>query len=400
MRLRSFESFGLIKYGLLYSYPSLQKNLSTEIVVVGGGITGALISHALLEEGYKVAIVDRRDIGQGSTAATTSMLQYEIDVPMYLLAEKIGEAGAAVCYKAGIAAIKDVEKLIKKEKIDCGFDRKQSLYAAHNTNAAKWLKKEFTIREKYQLGVEWLNASQIKKEYGLKTYGGILSQTAASMDAYKLAHELIWKNTNRGLQVYDQTEVKKFDYKKHGVEMVTADGWKVKCKKVVFCSGFETLGILNEKIANIFSTFACVSETDIRINPNLNNLLVWDTNDPYFYMRTTADGRLLIGGEDSKFNTPFIFEYQKRRKAEKLINKLNEFLPGVKFVQDYSWAGAFGTTKDGLPYIGMHPKFNNAIFVLGFGGNGITFSIQGMQLVKNLLNGESSELLNHYRFGR
>ena len=139
MRLRTFESFWLIKNGLLCSYPSLKENLETEIAIIGGGITGALIAYALLEEGYKVVLLDKRDIGQGSTSATTSMLQYEIDVPMYELAEMIGEDGAAACYKAGIDAINDLEKIIKKEKIDCGFEKKRSLYLAHNKKAAKWL---------------------------------------------------------------------------------------------------------------------------------------------------------------------------------------------------------------------------------------------------------------------
>lgn len=400
MRLRTFESFWLIKNGLLCSYPSLQKNLNTEIVVIGGGITGALISHALLDAGYKVAILDRRDIGQGSTSATTSMLQYEIDVPMYQLAEKIGEAGAAACYKAGITAIKNLEKLVKKEKIDCGFEAKQSLYIAHDKDAAKWLKDEFTIRDKHKLGVEWLNAARVKKEYGLKTFGAIRSQVAASIDAYKLAHELISKNTNRGLQVYDQTEIKSFEYKKTGVQMITEDGFKVKCKKVIFCSGFESLEIIKEKIADLISTFACVSEEGIKINPKLHDVLVWDTNDPYIYMRTTDDGRLLIGGEDSKWNSGLFREFQKKRKSEKLMKKLSGVMPGVNFIQDFNWAGVFGTTKDGLPYIGTHPKFPNAVFVLGFGGNGITFSIQGMQLVTDILNKKENGLLQYYRFGR
>lgn len=400
MRLRTFESFWLIKNGLLCSYPSLQKNLNTEIVVIGGGITGALISHALLDAGYKVTIIDRRDIGQGSTSATTSMLQYEIDVPMYELAGMIGEAGAVACYKAGVEAIYNLEKLVKKEKIDCGFEKKKSLYIAHNKDAAKWLKDEFEIRNKYKLGVEWLSATQVKKEYGLVCFGAIRSQTAASIDAYKLAHELIAKNTRRGLQVFDQTEIEKFDYKKNGAEIITIDGCKIKCKKIVFCSGFETLDILNEKIADLISTFACVSEEGIKINQKLNDVLVWDTNDPYIYMRTTDDGRLLIGGEDSKINSGLFRERQKRRKSDKLMKKLQTVMPGVNFIQDFNWAGVFGTTKDGLPYIGEHPKFPNAIFVLGFGGNGITFSIQGMQLVTDILNGKENNLLQYYKFGR
>lgn len=400
MRLRTFESFWLIKNGLLYSYPSLQKNISTEICVIGGGITGALISHSLLNAGYKVTLLDRRDIGQGSTSATTSMLQYEIDVPLYKLTEKIGEQAAAACYKAGIKAIKDLEKLIKNEKINCGFQKKKSLYIAHNKDAADWLREEFEIRDTYKLGVEWLSASQIKKEYGLKTFGGIRSEVAASIDAYKLAHELIAQNTNRGLQVFDQTKIEKFEYKKSGVEILTAEGGKIKCRKVVFCSGFETLEMLDEKIATLLSTFACVSEEGIKINSNLNDVLVWDTNDPYIYMRTTDDGRLLIGGEDSKINSGLFRQYQKKRKSEKLAKKLQELIPGVNFIEDFNWAGVFGSTKDGLPYIGEHPDFKNAIFVLGFGGNGITFSVQGMELVTDVLQKRDNSLLQYYRFGR
>ena len=89
MRLRTFESFWLLKNGLLFTYPMLRHNISTEILVVGGGITGALISTSLMEKGYKVAMVDRRDIGQGSTSATTSMLQYEIDEKLFELSGKI-----------------------------------------------------------------------------------------------------------------------------------------------------------------------------------------------------------------------------------------------------------------------------------------------------------------------
>lgn len=400
MRLRTFESFWLIKNGLLYSYPSLQKNLSTEIVVIGGGITGALISHALLDAGYKVAIIDRRDIGQGSTSATTSMLQYEIDVPLYELAEKIGKEAAAACYKAGVKAIKDLEKLVKKEKIDCGFQKKKSLYIAHDKEASKWLKDEFEIRDKYKLGVEWLTAAQLKKEYGLKTFGGIRSAVAASIDAYKFAHELIAKNTKRGLLVYDQTEIEQFDYKKSGVEIKTKDGFKIKCKKVVFCSGFESLEILKENIATLLSTFACVSEENIKINPTLNDVLVWDTNDPYLYMRTTDDGRLLIGGEDSKINSGLFRQYKKKRKSEKLMKKIHNLIPGTNFIEDFNWAGVFGSTKDGLPYIGEHKNFPNAIFVLGFGGNGITFSLQGMKLIIDILQGHENDLLNYYRFSR
>ena len=72
----------------------------------------------------------------------------------------------------------------------------------------------------------------------------------------------------------------------------------------------------------------------------------------------------------------------------------------MNFIEDYVWAGAFGVTKDGLPFIGKHPDFKNAIFVLGLGGNGITFSVQGMDLVLKVLSGYTDSLLHYYRFDR
>lgn len=75
-------------------------------------------------------------------------------------------------------------------------------------------------------------------------------------------------------------------------------------------------------------------------------------------------------------------------------------MPDIDFVTDFNWGGTFGTTKDGLPYIGKSPEYENALFVLGFGGNGITFSIQAMDIVTYMLEQKEHPLAKHYQFGR
>ncbi len=400
MRLRTFESFWLVKNGLLYSYPSLQHNIDTQVAVIGGGITGALVSHALIEKGYKVILLDKRDIAQGSSSATTSMLQYEIDVPLVELAGMIGEEGAVACYKAGIDAIKDLENLIKADQIDCGFQPKESLYIAHSRLAGKQLYQEFEMRDKHGLGVQWLDAKQVRERYGLKSFGAILSRSGASVDAYKLAHELIQMNARRGMQVYDQTFIERFNLDAARPVLQIREGCTVTCDKVIFCTGFESTELLKETVAKLFYTYACVSETGIKISDRLNNTLVWDTEDPYLYMRSTDDGRLLVGGEDSSNNLSFFQQKIKERKSVKLVKKLEKILPGINFIADFNWGGTFGTTKDGLPYIGASPEYKNAIFVLGFGGNGITFSVQAMGIVPVLLEGGEHLLARYYAFGR
>ncbi len=117
-------------------------------------------------------------------------------------------------------------------------------------------------------------------------------------------------------------------------------------------------------------------------------------------MRTTDDGRLLIGGEDSSSNYALGQQKIKERKALKLQKKLNKLIPGIDFIEDFNWGGTFGSTRDGLPYIGQSPEYKNALFVLAFGGNGICFSAQAMDIIPALLENKDHPIVHNYRFGR
>lgn len=401
MRLRTLESYGLINNGILNSYPSLHgKNESCEIVVVGGGITGALVSYALVKKGYSVILIDKRDIACGSTAATTSLLQYEIDVPLHLLSDMIGEVAAADCYKAGIKAINDLDDLIKQHGFDCGFERKQSLFIARSEKDVAALKKEFIARDKHELGVTWLDRKQILDDYGIICYGAILSNEAAGLDAFKLAHLLIAHSAEKGMKIYDQTPITKFDRQGQTTRIWVDNEYHIDCNKIIYCTGYESTEMLKEKIADLFYTYASISERGVEVKSKLKNTLVWDTGSPYMYMRYTHDGRLLIGGEDSSVNQPFFQQFIKERKADKLIKTVKQVLSNVEFIEDFSWAGKFGSTKDGLPYIGSSPEYKDALFALGFGGNGIIFSVQAMGIITDQLAGKENKLSSAYRFGR
>ncbi len=127
MDLKSNEPFWLVKNGLLNTYPSLQKDISCDVLIVGGGITGALIAHQCMADGKKCVLIDKREIVNGSSAATTSMLQYEIDIPLYRLKELIGIQGAIASYRACGEAIDKLGRLAKKIRSKAGFRSKQSL---------------------------------------------------------------------------------------------------------------------------------------------------------------------------------------------------------------------------------------------------------------------------------
>lgn len=401
MKLRSNEPFWLVKNGLINSYPSLDRDIETEILVVGSGITGSLIAHRCIAEGYQTTLIDRREIAHGSSSATTSMLQYEIDTALFELIDMIGEKAAVDSYWACFNSIDDLGKISKHIKSTCGFKKKDSVYMAALKKDVPWLTKEFQAREKHGLPVSWIEPTEIEEKFGMVgTFGGILTKQGGSIDAFCLAHELLQYNQKRGLAIYDKTDLVKKEHTTSGARFTTEYGNIIKAKKVIYCNGFESTEMIKDKFVNLLSTYAIVGEISEDDHSHLSETLFWNTADPYIYMRTTDDNRVLIGGEDEEFVDPAKRDSLITEKSARLEKKLGKLLPGLKFRTDFAWAGTFGETKDGLPYIGEHPNFPSAYFVLGFGGNGITFSVIGMDMVAAMLRGMRHPLGEVFRFRR
>ncbi|HNC31604.1 MAG TPA: FAD-dependent oxidoreductase, partial [Cyclobacteriaceae bacterium] len=174
MKLRSKEPYWLLKNGLIGTYPSLQKDITCDILVVGGGITGALIAYQFSKEGYRTVLIDRRDISLGSTSASTSLLQYELDEPLYALIKKVGANAAIDTYLEGVRSIEKLGSIIKSLKADCGFERKQSVYMAHSKKDAEWLLTEFEARQRIGLKVTWLTKERLKRKFDATGEGAIL----------------------------------------------------------------------------------------------------------------------------------------------------------------------------------------------------------------------------------
>ena len=401
MDLKSNEPFWLVKNGILNSYPSLKETVECEVLVIGGGITGSLIAHQMVKDGYETVLIDRREIGNGSTSATTSMLQYEIDVPLYELIDQIGEEGAVKAYKACSQSIEDLDKITQELNSEAGFERKESLYYASKKKDVSWLKKEFEARKNAGFNVKWIEKEEILERYEFEnTFGGILSSQGASVDAFHLAHELLAFNSKKGLRVYDKTEMDSVEVKKGFNLVTTKTGQKIKAQKIIYAIGYESAHLIKEKFVDLKSTFAMVSEIDEKGSEKLNNTLFWNTSDPYLYMRTTSDGRVLIGGGDEDFRDPEKRDAMIDKKEKEILRDLKDLLPNYHFYTDFTWAGTFGETKDGLPYISEHKDFPNSYFVLGFGGNGITFSVTGMEMASAFMKNKNHPLTEYFKFGR
>jgi glycine/D-amino acid oxidase-like deaminating enzyme len=401
MDLRSNYPFWLIYNGLLQDYPPLTNNLRCDVVVIGGGITGALVAHTLVEQGIHTIVLDKREVGWGSTLASTAMLQYEIDTELHDLARIIGEDDARRCYQLGIEAIEKLTEIIAQLGVDCGFHRAESLYVTRRRKDVARLKREFEARRAAGFCVRWIEADALAAEYKLSAHAGIISEVGAQVDAYRLTHALLARAIEKGLAVFDRTEVVALSQTAGGVNVETDRGCTIHARKVVYATGYETQQILKQKTADLKSTYALVTEPGAADAIAGSPYLLWESARPYFYLRTTHDKRILLGGADEDFRDPDRRDRLIPKKREALLKQFARFYPDAPPLESaFAWAGTFGETKDGLAYIGETEEVPNAYFALGYGGNGITFSMIAADIIADQILGKENPDARLFRFDR
>ena len=400
MDLTSDYPFWSIQNGLLANYPSLDRDLSCDAVVVGGGITGSLVGYHLAEAGVKTILLEKRDIGTGSTSGSTALLQYEVDVPLRELIQKIGPAKANRSYELCHEAVIGLGHLIHKLKINCDFEKRPSLFLARQQSEISDLKEEHRLRRDLGIEVDFWKSSQLKKHFGFERPAALFSETAAQVDPHRLTNGLLAAGCKRGLHVFDRTIVKQFKPTRRGITLVTDRGIKITARRAIIAAGFESMPLVEGEAGSLKSTYAFISEPVAKFSDWHRRSLIWESGQPYLYLRTTSDNRIIIGGEDEEIVNPKRRDALIGKKTNILLRKFNKLFPDTLLEIAYSWAGTFGTTKDGLAYIGPNRALPHAYFALGYGGNGITYSLIAAQILRDAVLGKRNPDAQLFAFER
>lgn len=397
MKLRSQSAFWPIEAGLIETYPSLQRDETCDVAVIGAGVTGALLARKLSREGLSCVVVDAGHIGGGSTSASTALLQYEIDEPLCRLVKKCGEQHAVRAYRLCSEAIDHLGKI--SQEIGTGdFAKVPSLFLASCEEDMTLLEEEFGLRRAHGFDVELLSSREISSRFSFSAPGALWTEQAGQLNPYRFAHALLAECALRGTGIYDRTEVRKYDVHSRGVSLTTEAGWVVEAKKVAFATGYLAPEVLDQKIVHLKSTFAFISEPQEKRWHR--NCLIWETARPYLYLRLTPDGRVIVGGEDEDFKNSSARDAMIGAKSDKLQLRFSKLFPDIALEPAYAWAGTFGETDDGLGYIGETDEFPNGYFALGYGGNGLTYSAIAADILCDLIQGRPNADAEIFRFGR
>jgi glycine/D-amino acid oxidase-like deaminating enzyme len=378
--------------------PKLRQDIKCDALVVGAGITGSLIAERLTRQGLDVVIIDRELPGCGSTAASTSMLLWEIDRSLTQLTETYGFERASRIYHASLQAVAGLRSLIQQLDITCELRDKQSLYLAAG-DSSKELRSEHQLRDRARLPGDFLDHGMLFDVFGIARAGALLSPGAADADPLQLTQAMLSVAVRRGARLFE-AEASSVDVASRSVAMQLKHGRQIEARSVILATGYVMPAFIHSTIQTVSSSWA------IATKPQPNNIwrdgaLIWEDSKDYLYARTTPAGRLIIGGEDSdEAIEPDARDQLIPQKACQLVQRLGALWPSANTDVEFRWSGTFDTTRDGLPLIGPVPGAKGVFAAYGYGGNGITFSFLAAQLIGDLIAGSTSPLLGDFALDR
>jgi glycine/D-amino acid oxidase-like deaminating enzyme len=374
------------------------ENLKCDALIVGGGITGSLIAERLTRQGLDVVILDRELPGRGSTAASTSMLLWEIDSSLAQLTEIYGFERASRVYLASLHAVARLKSLVLKLGIACEMRNRNSLLLAAG-ESARQLREEHLLRRRAGLPGEFLDHAMLLDMFGMARAGAIVSPGSADADPMQLARGMLAIAIRRGARIFE-AEAVHFDAAARSVGVLLNNGREIEARWVILATGYVMPDIVRSTVHAVSSSWA-IATTPQPQNIWRDSALIWEDSEDYLYARATVAGRIIIGGEDSReMIEPDARDALIPEKSRLLTQKLAALWPAANLDIEFRWSGTFDTTSDGLPLIGPVPGAKGVYAAYGYGGNGITFSFLAAQLIGDLVAGSSSPLLGDFALDR
>jgi glycine/D-amino acid oxidase-like deaminating enzyme len=368
-----------------------------DVLVIGAGITGAMIADALSDAGLSVIVVDRRGPAKGSTAASTALVQYEIDTPLTKLARRIGREDAMRAWRRSRLAVDALGARLGELAVP--FARRDALYLAGNVLDRDGLAREHDARRAAGLASRYLDRAALRARFGIKRDAALLGYDDILLDPRRTALALLKAATAHGATMFSPVDIVDIDAKRSGVTATASNGRKIRCRHLVFATGYELPQRVPRRGHKITSTWAIATVAQPRrLWPE--QCIIWEAATPYLYVRTTPDGRVICGGEDADFSDDGKRDALLGRKAKSLARKLKRLVPGLDVTVAFAWTGAFGETATGLPSIGQVPDMPNSWVALGYGGNGITYARVAADVICGALTGRPDIDADLYDFPR
>lgn len=351
----------------LPAFPELDRDLLTDVVVIGAGITGLTTAYLLANAGRSVVVLERDRCGAIDTGHTTAHVTMVTDTRLSELVRTFGRSHAQAAWDAGRAAIALIDDLVQTHGIDCDYEwvggYLHSPAGALSPSDQKSFQEEAALAQ--DLGFDAAFVESVPFVGG----PGILFEGQARFHPRKYLAGLITAALDRGVEIFEHSSAREFS---EAPLAVNVNGHAIHCQDVVVATHNPLVGNASLISATLFQTklalYSSYAVAGSAAAGKVPDNLYWDTADPYNYLRVEPgpiQDLVILGGEDHKTGQTV----ETNARYERLERALTDRIPGIAL--SHRWSGQVIETPDGLPYIGRMTTHQYA--ATGFSGNGMTF---------------------------
>lgn len=369
-------------------YPTLEGDLSVDIAIVGGGLTGVASAVELAERGFSVALCEANRIGWGASGRNGGQVTGSLSGDQAMLSQlrkKHGVDAEDFVWHLRWEGHNIIRERVARYAIDCDL-KPGHLHTAWRMSDIAELQNTVELAHSYGMedDVSWLTQEQVHDRLDTPLYhGGVLNQRSMHLHSLNLCMGEVRAAVSHGAQVFEQTPVLKL-IGGRSPKLVTATG-TISARKIILAgNAYHRLarkhlkGLLFPAVLGNMTTEPLSSELAQQINRD--DLAVYDSRMVLDYYRLTADNRLMFGG-GTNYSGRDIDDVAKTLTPA-LINTFPA-LANTKI--DYAWTGTAGIVMNRIPLVGKCDR--NIYYAQGYSGHGIATSHIMAEVLAEALTG-------------
>ncbi len=391
---RSEKSFWREAYPAKTLYPSLTDHIETDVVVVGGGITGLTAAYLLKQSGKRVVVVEKHTIGGGTTGRSTGKVTSQHGIFYTPLGQVLGRQAAQTYADANQTAVNKIEAIIRAEKIECDWQRDNNYVFTSDRAQINVFKREAELAASLGLPAKFVTTTPLPFD----VQGAVVFADQGKMNAVKYALGLAKAVNGNGSHVFERsTAIGIKDG--HPGRVRTAKGM-VYAKHIVVVSSVPTLPLVARASYGLqegpSETYAVAG----RLDNELPDMYISPDRDHYSILPLDVPGGriVLIVGETHIWG----LRGNRQARFERLADYANRHF-GVDTIIN-RWSDRDYAPYDSIPLVGkLYPWSKNVYVGTGFRKWGLSNGTAAGMMLRDLIMGRPNPwtgLYNPYRRSR
>lgn len=372
-------------------YPKLTQDISADVAIIGGGLTGIQTAYLLANRGLKVAVLEKDKLCSGTSGGSTGKITSQHGILYKYLKDLNGKEFAKKYYEANEQAKENIIKIINKEKIECDLERKNAYVFTEVEKEVQKIKEEVEYTKKLDIPSEFTN----KIDLPIDIYGAIKFENQAQFDPVKYVYGLAKSIIKNGGEIYENSKVLETVEDDGRYNILTKEG-SVRAKHLVIATRYPIIRFPGYYFMKMYQSTSYAVLVDTHTDFKLDGYYI-NSETPVLSFRTVKSGDkklLLAVGYDYKTGTEIVgnpFEYLKAR--------IKNMYPDAEVLK--TWTAEDCISLDKIPYIGdFSDIMDNCYIATGFNKWGITSSNIGAKIITDKILGNRNEYEDIFKSSR